>query len=108
MGEKQLKSKKQLHFLSEAMLYLETLDEYESFLYDILTNQEIEKISQRLRIAILLSEGNTFKNISDKTGVSSTTIERVKQSLLYGEDGYKIVIDRMKGNNHSWRDTHEL
>lgn len=38
MGEKQIKLKKQLLFLSEAMLYLETLDEYESFLNDLLTN----------------------------------------------------------------------
>lgn len=108
MGEKQLKLREQLCFLSEAMLHLETLEEYKSFLHDILTNQEIEMLSKRLWVAILLSEGNTFKIISDKTGVSSVTIERVKQSLLYGEDGYKTLIDRMKSSNRSKRDTHEL
>ncbi len=108
MGEKQLKLREQLCFLSEAMLHLETLEEYENFLHDILTNQEIGMLSQRLRIAILLSEGNTFKSISDKTGVSSATIEKVKQSFFYGEDGYKTIIDRMKSNDHSKRDTHEL
>lgn len=98
MREKQLELKEQLHFLSEAMLYLDTVDEYEDFLSDILTNQEIKMVAQRLRVAMLLSEGNTFNSISDKTGVSSVTIERVKQSLLYGEDGYKVIIERMKGN----------
>lgn len=100
MGEKQLKLKKQLRFLSEAMLYLETLDEYESFLNDLLTNQEIDMVAQRLRVAILLSEGNTFKTISGRAGVSSVTIERVKQSLLYGEGGYQVVINRIKDDNN--------
>lgn len=40
-------------------------------------------VAQRLRVAILLSEGNTFKTISGRVGISSVTIERVKQSLLY-------------------------
>ena len=96
MKENQLRLKKQLRFLSEAMLHLKTLDEYQCFLNDILTNQEIEMLAQRLRVAILLSEGNTFKNITDKTGVSSVTIERVKQSLLYGDNGYQVVINRRK------------
>lgn len=108
MGEEnQLRLKKQLCFLSEAMLHLKTLDEYQSFLKDILTNQEIKMLAQRLRVAILLSEGNTFDTISDKTGVSSVTIERVKQSLLYGEDGYKVIIERMKGNSTKGA-THDL
>lgn len=101
MREKQLELKEQLHFLSEAMLHLDTVDEYENFFSDILTNQEIKMVAQRLRVAMLLSEGNTFNSISDKTGVSSVTIERVKQSLLYGEDGYKVIIERMKGNSNS-------
>ena len=107
MREKQLELKEQLHFLSEAMLHLETVDEYENFLSDILTNQEIKMVAQRLRVAMLLSEGNTFNTISDKTGVSSVTIERVKQSLLYGEDGYKVIIERMKGNSTKGA-THDL
>ena len=101
MGEKQHKLKEQLRFLSEAMLYVETLDEFEFFFNDLLTNQEIDMLAQRLRVAILLSEGNTFKKISGKTGVSSVTIERVKQSLLYGEGGYNVVIKRIKDDNNS-------
>ena len=108
MEGKKHKLTEQLCFLSEAMMYLETFEEYKSFLYDILTNQEIEMLSQRLRVAILLSEGNTFKNISNKTGVSSVTIERVKQSLLYGEDGYQKIIERMKSKNFSKRNTNEM
>ena len=107
MREKQLELKEQLHFLSEAMMHLDTMDEYESFLSDILTNQEIKMVAQRLHVAMLLSEGNTFNTISDKTGVSSVTIERVKQSLLYGEDGYKVIIERMKGNSAKGA-THDL
>ena len=95
MGEKQHILKERLSFLAEAMLHLKTLDEFEIFLTDILTNQEIEIIAQRLYVAICLLEGKTFKEISSKLGVSSGTIERVNQSVLYGEGGYKVVIERI-------------
>lgn len=65
-------------------------------------------LSQHLCVAILFYQKEIPLNISDKTGVISATIERVKQSLLYGEDGYKILIKQMKRNKHSKRDTHEL
>ncbi len=89
MGEKQLKLREQLCFLSEAMLHLETLEEYENFLHDILTNQEIGMLSQRLRIAILLSEGNTFKSISDKT--LNRVIIHVIRYVYFGNDLDNII-----------------
>lgn len=98
MKKKKQMLKDKLRFLSEAMLILETLEEYEFFLGDILTNQEIEMIAQRLCIAIYLIEGKTFKEISLELGVSSTTIERVKQSVLYGDGGYTIVVDRIRSS----------
>ena len=32
-----------------------------------------------------------------QTGASTATISRVKKFLEYGADGYKIVLDRLKG-----------
>ena len=98
MGHNRQILRERLQILSEALLCLETLNEYEHFLNDILTIPEIEMIAQRFQVAMKLSEGKTFKEISKELGVSSVTIERVKQSFHYGEDGYKIAIERLKGN----------
>ena len=34
-------------------------------------------------------------DISSNTGASTATISRVNRSLIYGNDGYKIVLDRL-------------
>lgn len=98
MGCKQQILRERLMILSKALLLLETLDEYECFLNDILTYSEIEMIAQRLQVAMKLFEKKTFKEISTELGVSSVTIERVKQAYIYGDDGYKIVVERLKRN----------
>lgn len=97
MGQNRQQVREDLHLLSMALLSLKTLDEYERFLNDILTFPEIEKLIQRLQIAMYLSAGKTFKEISQELGASSVTIGRVKQALFYGEDGYKIVVEKLKG-----------
>lgn len=47
-------------------------------------------------VASLLADGKTFTQISQKIGVSSTTITRVNKCLCYGADGYKLLFDRAK------------
>ena len=44
----------------------------------------------------MLKEGQTYLAISAKTGASTATISRVNRSLTYGNDGYDIVLARMK------------
>lgn len=53
-------------------------------------------MSQRFEVASLLADGKTFTQISQKIGVSSTTITRVNKCLCYGADGYKLLFDRAK------------
>ena len=43
----------------------------------------------------MLSEKRVYSDIVAQTGASTATISRVKRSLDYGCDGYKIVFDRM-------------
>ena len=47
-------------------------------------------------VASLLADGKTFTQISQKIGVSSTTITRVNKCLCYGADGYKLLLERAK------------
>jgi TrpR-related protein YerC/YecD len=79
-----------------AVLNCRNLDECYSFFEDVCTVSELKSISQRLQVAIMLDEGYTYSDISEKTGVSTATISRVNRSLEYGADGYKMAIKRLK------------
>ncbi|MBQ6602438.1 MAG: TrpR YerC/YecD [Eubacterium sp.] len=81
--------------LFDAILTLETKEECYSFFEDICTINELLSLSQRLQVAKMLSEGKTYMDISGNTGASTATISRVNRSLIYGNDGYKIVLDRL-------------
>ena len=82
--------------LFDAILTLKDKEECYSFFEDICTINELLSLSQRLEVARMLSEGNTYMEISQKTGASTATISRVNRSLVYGNDGYKIALDRIK------------
>ena len=56
----------------------------------------LKTMSQRFEVASLLADGKTFTQISQKIGVSSTTITRVNKCLCYGADGYKLLLERAK------------
>lgn len=82
-------------FLVKAILSLENEEEVIRFLEDICTITEIKELSQRLKVAKMLFEGKSYEEIEKETGTSSATISRVKKFLLYGADGYKIVLERL-------------
>ncbi|MDI9387789.1 MAG: YerC/YecD family TrpR-related protein [Synergistota bacterium] len=83
--------------LCQALLSLEDMEEAYCFLEDVATIGEIRSLAQRLEVARLLSEAYTYPQIAQQTGASTATISRVKKFLEYGADGYKIVLDRLKG-----------
>ena len=82
--------------LCEALLSLTTVDECYAFLEDILTISEMQSIAQRMAVARMLDQGQTYDDIEKLTGASSATISRVKRFLTFGADGYRLVLDRMK------------
>ena len=79
-----------------AILSLKTKEECISFLEDICTIKEIQDLSQRLEVALLLDEGNNYLDISKRAKVSTATISRVSRCLNYGEGGYRMAIERIK------------
>jgi len=81
--------------LCEAFLTLKTAEEMYAFIGDIATIGEIRALAQRLEVAKLLNEKNTYPQIAKSTGASTATISRVKRSLDYGDDGYRTVLGRM-------------
>lgn len=81
--------------LFEAILSLETIEECYSFFDDLATVNEIQSLAQRLEVARMLREGNTYHKIETETGASTATISRVKRSLNYGNDAYEMVLERI-------------
>ncbi len=82
--------------LLEAILSLQTKDELERFFTDLCTIQEINSLVQRFDVALLLDQGLTYAQIANTTHASTATISRVNRSLVYGEDGYRMAIERLK------------
>jgi len=84
--------------LAEAMLCLKTPEEAERFLRDLMTPGEMKSLSERWRVARLLDEGgHPYREISQLTGASTTTVTRVARFLTQEpHQGYRIVLDRLK------------
>ena len=81
--------------LIQALLCLETPEEAYRFLEDVLTIQEMKSITQRLEVAFMLRNKETYQEIVRKTGASTTTIGRINRAIQYGADGYSLVMDRL-------------
>ena len=73
---------------------LENEEECYQFFEDICTIGEIKALAQRLEVARMLQTGYIYDDIVAKTGASTATISRVKRCLIYGADGYKVVLSR--------------
>jgi TrpR-related protein YerC/YecD len=80
--------------LCRAVLQIRDEEECYQFFEDICTIGEIKAMAQRLEVARMLEAGMIYDEIVAKTGASTATISRVKRCLLYGADGYKIVLSR--------------
>lgn len=82
--------------LFEAVLSLKDEKECYAFFEDICTVNELHSLAQRLQVAMMLRDQNTYLEIAEKTGASTATISRVNRSLNYGTDGYDMALDRIK------------
>ncbi|WP_033826856.1 YerC/YecD family TrpR-related protein [Bacillus andreraoultii] len=87
---------KELDRLFDAILSLQDKEECYRFFDDLCTINEIQSLSQRLEVARLLEEGSKYHEIEKETGASTATISRVKRCLNYGNDAYKMVLERIE------------
>ncbi len=83
--------------LTRALLTLQSPQEVRAFLDDLCTPSELRAFAERFRVARLLDEGqSSYRDISEKTGASTTTVTRVARFLReMPHQGYRLVIDRM-------------
>ncbi|MBR1861837.1 MAG: TrpR YerC/YecD [Lachnospiraceae bacterium] len=90
--------------LFKAILKLRNIEECYDFFEDLCTVNELQSMSQRFEVATMLKSDQTYLAIAAKTGASTATISRVNRSLSYGNDGYDLVLERLRedsGENKS-------
>lgn len=85
----------EMNRLFEAVLQLKNPEECYRFFMDVCTINELQSMSQRYAVAVMLTQGYTYCEIAESTGASTATISRVNRSLHYGSDGYEMVFGRL-------------
>ena len=86
--------------LVEVLTKIDDKKVMKNFLIDITTPSELVTLQERLNVAMLIEDGHSYKEISQKTGSSTTTITRVARFLKdekYG--GYRWVVKNILGKN---------
>ena len=81
--------------LYAAILQLLTVQEVESFFFDLCTPAELEGIVDRWRVAQMLVRKMPYRQIAAETNVSTATIVRVARFLNNGNDGYRTIMRRL-------------
>ncbi len=66
----------------------------ENFLRDLCTIDELEELSNRWEAVQMLNKNLPYREISKKTGLSTTTITRIAYWLEHGEGGYQKALKK--------------
>lgn len=88
------KINKNIDYLYDIILRIETKEECEALFDDLCTKTELASISQRLVVAKMLSEKKVYSDIVAETGASTATISRVNRSLAFGKGGYEKLFNK--------------
>ena len=90
-----LKRTEQTDQLFRSILALRDVDECYQYFEDLCTVKEVLTFAQRLEVARMLADGQSYQQTIAKTGASSATISRVKRCLDYGDGGYATILGRI-------------
>ena len=87
MDANELRQDEDAALLLSALSSLGSADEAAELLLDLCTPREISDLSQRLEVAVLLSQGHSYADVIHATGASSTTVSRVSSALTVPSAG---------------------
>lgn len=85
--------------LFQGIMSLDSIEECYNFFEDLCTITELRAMAQRFQVAKMLDQGQIYSDIVRETGASTATISRVNKCLIYGTDGYRMVLDRAKNKD---------
>lgn len=96
MDANELRQDEDTALLLSALSSLGSADEAAELLLDLCTPREISDLSQRLEVAVLLSQGHSYADVIHATGASSTTVSRVSKCLNGPVGGYRRALARLE------------
>jgi len=73
--------------LTATLRKLRSTKDLSAFLDDLLTEEEILDLAQRIKIARLILDGKTYDEIAEKIQTSTSTVSKIGQILKYGKGG---------------------
>ncbi len=91
--------------LYDALLALETRDECERFLWDVLSDYEVSNLVTRWKALCALLEGSTQRKVAQEFGMSISTVSRAARVLRQGAGGCQLLFERVKGKNRGQKIT---
>ncbi len=80
---------------SQSLAKISSESEMEKYIFDLFTPTERVMLAKRLAIAALLVKGLTYKEISQKLRVSTSTVARVNLWLKHSGKGYKTAVEKI-------------
>jgi len=81
--------------LYKALVSVKTINECRKFLRDLLTEPEIKEFSNRWQVVKMLDKKIPYETITNRTGMSSTTIARIQKWLNGNIGGYKLMLNKV-------------
>lgn len=81
--------------LAQALIAIDAEKDMLNFLRDIATLEELEELSNRWEAVQMLAKGKPYREIADKTGMSTTTVTRIAHFLKHGEGGYTQALKKL-------------
>ncbi|MCB0336152.1 MAG: hypothetical protein KDD62_07590 [Bdellovibrionales bacterium] len=79
----------------QVLLALDSEQEAQAFLRDLMTEAEVAEFARRWKAARLLAQGVPYTSIEAETGLSSATIARVSKWLHKGQGGYRVLLKKL-------------
>ena len=83
-----------LRRLATALVSIKTENELQNFLRDLCTLEELAELSNRWQAAEMLNKGVSYREVANKTGMSTTTVTRIAHWMNNGEGGYKKALGK--------------
>ena len=81
--------------LYRAVLSLRDTAECRAFFQDLCTPAELQALKDRWAVVESLADGLSYRQVHDRTGVSTATVTRVGRALKLGADGYRLALGRL-------------
>lgn len=81
--------------LAKAILTINNKEDMLNFLRDLCTLEELGELSARWEAAQLIAKRMPYREVAQKTGLSTTTVTRIAHWLYHGENGYKAALKKV-------------